>query len=104
MKYLLDYTGLTIRLTNERLAHILEHPEMAQMGIAIHDTLLNPETVVQSKSDEKARLYYRYYSKTMVGGKFLCVIVKVEKNDAFVLTAYLTDKMKKGNILWRANL
>ncbi|OGQ23237.1 MAG: hypothetical protein A3I05_04070 [Deltaproteobacteria bacterium RIFCSPLOWO2_02_FULL_44_10] len=103
MKNLKDYKGNTVRLTDERLAHILEHPEMANMATAIQETLLHPEIIVQSSSDETANLYYRYYSKTMVGEKYLCVIVKVQKDDAFILTAYLTDKIKKGKILWKAN-
>jgi hypothetical protein len=36
----------------------------------------------------------------MVGGKYLCVVVKVREVDAFVVTAYLTDRVKKGNLLW----
>jgi len=35
-----------------------------------------------------------------VGDKFLCVAVKVVDNDAFVLTAYLTDTIKKGRQVW----
>lgn len=101
MQYLKDYKGIQIRLTDERLTHILEHPEMNNMTTAISNTLLNPEYVVQSLSDEEAHLYYRYYSKTMVEGKYLCVIVKMKESDAFVLTAYLTDKVKKGKILWK---
>ena len=101
MKVLHDYQGRAIRLTDERLAHILEHPEMAGMENAIEEVLLAPETVVQSLSDFQAHLYYRYYSGTRVGDKFLCVVVKrVSAADAFVLTAYLTDKVKKGDILW----
>lgn len=102
MEYLKDYKGSSVRLTDERLAHILEHPEMSNMTAAIHEAVLHPEFVVQSSSDEMAHLYYRYYSKTMVGGKYLCVIVKVAQSDAFILTAYLTDKVKKGKILWQA--
>lgn len=102
MKVLKDYKGVLIRLTDERLAHILEHPEMHELTGAIQEALLYPEFVVQSKSDETTHLYYRYYSKTMVGGKYLCVIVKVRENDAFVITAYLTDKVKKGKIVWEA--
>jgi hypothetical protein len=30
----------------------------------------------------------------------LCVVVKYAQADAFVLTAYLTDKPKKGEQLW----
>jgi len=32
----------------------------------------------------------------MVGGKWLCVVVKYAENDAFVVTAYLTAKPKAG--------
>lgn len=57
MKVLRDYEGREVRLIDERLTHILEHPEM-------------------------------------VG------LVKVVGADAFVLTAYLTDTIKKGQQLW----
>jgi len=100
MKLLEDFQGLRIRLTDERRAHILEHPEMAAMESAIEETLLRPERVVQSFSDPQAHLYYRFYFRTMVGGKFLCVVAKALDADAFVLTAYLTDRIKKGVALW----
>ena len=58
---------------------------------------------MQSFSDPQARLYYRFYFRTMLGGKFLCVVVKTLDADAFVLTAYLTDRIKKGVPLWPAN-
>ena len=100
MKTLRDHQGLAIRLTDERLAHILEHPEMAAMAQAIEETLRHPRYVIQSLSDEPARLYYRLYVGTMVGDKYLCVVVMVQSADAFVLTAYLTDKVKQGEQLW----
>lgn len=100
MRVLRDFQGLAIRLTDERRAHILEHPEMAPMGPAIEETLLHPEAVVQSFSDPQAHLYYRFYFRTIVGSKFLCVVVKALDDDAFVLTAYLTDRIKKGMALW----
>jgi len=73
---------------------------MNGMEGAIEDTLAHPERVVQSFSDPQARLYYRFYVGTRVGNKWLCVIVKVQAEDAFVLTAYLTDKIKQGVQLW----
>ncbi len=95
-----DYQGLRIRLTDERFAHILDHPEMMDMEGRIADTLLRPEQVVESLSDVEARLYYRFYLGTRVGDKYLSVVVKVQAADAFVVTAYLTDKVKKGKLLW----
>lgn len=100
MKLLDDFQGLAIRLTDERRAHILEHPEMVSMEAAIEETLLRPERVVRSFSDPQAKLYYRFYFRTVVGGKYLCVVVKTRDADAFVLTAYLTDRIKKGVALW----
>lgn len=64
MKTLKDFEGLLIRLTNERLAHILEHPEMRGMAKAIEHTLIEPQKVIQSLSDPEARLYYRFYIGT----------------------------------------
>ncbi len=41
-----------------------------------------------------------YYEQTVVTSKWLCVVAKYEEEDAFVITAYLTDKPKEGEILW----
>jgi hypothetical protein len=97
---LLDHSGRTIRLTRERLEHILLHPEMAESEAEIAESLRQPERVVQSLSDPEAWLYYRRYPTTRVGDKYLCVVVKIGPTDAFVVTAYLTDKVKGGSQLW----
>ena len=91
---------MAIRLTDVRLAHILEHPEMVEYERAIHETLAQPDRVIESLSDSQARLYYRFYIGTRVGDKYLCVVVKVLGEDAFVLTAYFTNKVKRGVQLW----
>lgn len=75
---------------------------MSGLEDAIEKTLQAPEAVVRSRSDEQARLYYRFYPDTLVGEKFLCVVVKVQAEDAFILTAYLTDRLKRGEIIWSA--
>ena len=97
-----DYEGRSIRLTAERWAHIQDHPEMAGMRGAIKETLAAPEVVVRSTVDSKAHLYHRWYFGTQVGEKYLCVVVKVQERDAFVLTAYLTEKIRRGDVIWRA--
>ena len=100
VKILADYQGRQIRVTDERLAHILERPEMASMEAAIQDALLHPEVVRRSRTDSAVYLYYRYYEKTTVGDKWPCVVVKYLENDAFIITAYLTDKLKQGEQVW----
>jgi hypothetical protein len=99
MTVLVDFRGVAIRLTDERRHHILEHSEMATMEGEIEITLQEPEIVRCSRSDANVNLYYRYYTNTLVGDKWLCIVVKILINDAFILTAYLTDKPKSGESL-----
>lgn len=97
-----DYRGKTIRFSEERIHHIEEHLEMNHFEEHIRDTLLNPKAVVRSNRDPEASLYYRYYMGTRIGDKWLCIVVKDDNKDAFVLTAYFTDKIKKGEIVWKS--
>ena len=103
MKTIQDCFGHAVRLTDERMTHILEHPEMSGMGAEIERVLAAPQTVRRSRSDDAVRLFYEFYAQTIVGGKWLCVVVKYLEDDAFVVTAYLTDKPKTGDTLWPIN-
>lgn len=100
MRFLLDYQQKSVRLTDERLAHVMGHPEMWGLESALAEVLCEPERVVVSASDPAVRLYYRLQKGTVVGDKLLCVVVKLAETGAFVLTAYLTDKVKKGGVVW----
>ncbi len=100
MRILEDCFGRQVRLTDERLAHILEHSEMKNMEVEIERTLHLPQLVRLSRSDDAVRLFYEFYAATIVDGKWLCVVVKYAEDDAFVVTAYLTDKPKAGKDLW----
>ncbi len=101
MKWFVDLYSRKIRLTDERLEHIeLDHPEISGQIDRIGETLANPDFVVKSRTDSEAELFYKHYSETPVSGKYLCVIVKVRGDDFFVLTAYFTDTIKRGETLW----
>jgi hypothetical protein len=100
VKTIADCFGHAVRLTDERLAHILEHQEMNAMAAEIEQLLAAPQIVCRSHSDDAVRLFYAFYPETIVGGKWLCVVVKYLLSDAFVVTAYLTDKPKSGATLW----
>jgi hypothetical protein len=100
MKQITDCFGNSVRLTTERLAHIEEHPEMQGMAAQIEQVLRHPQLVRLSRSDVEVRLFYKFYAQTIVNGKWLCVVVKYAETDAFVVTAYLTDKPKAGVEVW----
>jgi len=97
-----DYRGREVRLPDERLAYILrKHPEIAGLEEAMRETLDLPEQVRQSTSDPvRVNLYYRWHIGTTRGDKYLCVVVKLVDDDAFVITAYLTEEIKRGDVIW----
>ena len=100
MNTLPDCFGNEVRLTVERLGHILEHPEMIGMATELARALRHPQLVRRSRSDAAVRLFYEFYARTVLGGKWLCVVVKYAESDAFVVTAYLTETPKAGDDLW----
>jgi hypothetical protein len=101
MKWFEDIFNRNIRFTDERLGHIeLDHPEMSGQIDKIAETLQNPEIVIRSSSDSEVELFYRYYSETPVGDRYMCVIVKGRGKDLFIITAYFTDTVKRGETLW----
>jgi hypothetical protein len=63
-------------------------------------TVRHPTFVIESRTDSPVQLNYRFYIGTRIGDKWLCVVVKYASEDAFVLTAYLTDKPKRGKQIW----
>jgi hypothetical protein len=93
MVIILDYRGERIRLTDERLNHIVnQHPEVAELGLpAIELTLQRPDVVIAPVAAGEDRLYYRRHPDARLGDKHLCVPVKV-RADAFVVTAYVTAR------------
>ena len=65
-----------------------------------HSSFSLPTEVRLSRADDNVRLFYEFYAQTRVGGKWLCVVVKYLPDDAFVVTAYLTETIKAGETLW----
>jgi len=96
MKEFADFKGKRIRLSSERLKHILKRPEMRNQLSKIRETLGHPLEVRKSNYDSSIHLYYKKYAGTPVGEKFLLVVVKVKVESPFVITAFFTDKVKSG--------
>ena len=96
-----DHKGRQIRLTNERWEHILSHSEMVNQQERIIETLTQPELIVATVKDESVHVYHRFYEQTPVTSKYLLVSVKILPEDAFILTAFFSNRVKKGNVLWQ---
>jgi hypothetical protein len=101
MNRFVDNRGRLIRLSDERLDHLeSQHPEMADQLDRIVNTLANPDRIIRSRTDSSVELFYKYFPITPVSMKFLCIGVKKHRDDNFVITAYYTDSVKKGEMLW----
>ena len=64
MKIIRDCFGRSVRLTDERLAHIMEHAELAGMEDEIERLLQSPTEVRWSRSDDNVMLFYEFYTRT----------------------------------------
>jgi hypothetical protein len=101
MKWFRDIHNRWIRLTDERQVHIeTDHPEMTGQIDKIQETVSNPDIIVRSRTDPNVELFYRHYDITPVTEKYLCVVIKIFMEDVFIVTAYFTDTIKKGHMLW----
>jgi len=101
MKRFRDIHNRQIRLTDERQEHIeTDHPEMFGQVNKIQEVLSDPDIIVRSKTDPDVELFYRHYDITPVTEKYLCVVVKILVKDVFIITAYFTDTIKRGEVLW----
>jgi hypothetical protein len=97
-----DFQGQLIKLTAGQWAHFtVLRPYLIAMEWAVRETLENPEEVRKSERAPHSRLYYRRYTNTVLGDKFMCVVVKFLENDAFISTAYLARKINPGELIWR---
>jgi len=73
---------------------------MAGQTPRIAEILANPDRIVRSRTDVTVELFYKWYPSSPVTAKFLCVIVKTLPDDQFIITAYYTDAVKRGEVLW----
>jgi len=87
-----------IRITEEYWNFIIsvKHPSMSGKEKEIITTLEDPGFVRRSKKDERVFLYYRSLDE-----KYICVVCKHLNEEGFIITTYMTDRVKEGEEIWR---
>ncbi|VVB87323.1 Uncharacterised protein [uncultured archaeon] len=96
-----DRFSRRIKLTEEGWNHIVEtHPELKDMLEDLKGVLEDPELIKKSVYNENVVLFYRYYGH-IYQGKHMCVVVRLDEES--IVTAYITDRIKKGEIVWEKN-
>jgi len=93
--------GKIIRLDEDRWRHVLEHPEMENQRFRVEETLVDPDEVRESMRSSSIWLFYKLYTKSPVSEKYLLVAVEVLDGEGFIVTAFFTDKVKKGGLIWK---
>ncbi len=76
----------------------VKHPYMRDKEESVVETLKYPEIIRQSRTDENVYLFYR---QIMYGGKQYHICVVVNSTEGFVITTYITHRIKEGHEIWR---
>jgi len=73
----------------------IKHPVMKEKINIVKEVLESPDEIRQSKTDKEVFLYYKRFDK------LYCVVVRHEKTEGFIITAYPADKIKEGEVIWK---
>ncbi|MBI4687581.1 MAG: DUF4258 domain-containing protein [Nitrospirae bacterium] len=74
----------------------LKHPEIEGKESEVQKCLSEPIEIRKSSEDPNVYLYYSSYIKY-----YICVVVRHLNGDGFIITAYITDKIKEGESIWK---
>lgn len=89
MDNVISKNRIFIRLTDERWAHITEeHCELAGLRLEVVETVKNPSQIFAGNLGELIAL------REMGKGKYLVVIYRELQRDGFIITAFLTKRIK----------
>lgn len=90
--------GVSVRLTDERWAHVTEeHCELAGLRRDVLDTIARPERILAGGDGELMAV------RELEEGKHLVAIYRELKGDGFLITAFLTRRIRslsKRRQLW----
>jgi hypothetical protein len=85
----LSKSGVPIRLTDERWAHITEeHDELTGLRSEVLQTIAEPERIIAGRAGELLAL------RELEKGKWLVVVYRELGDDGFVITAFLTRRLR----------
>lgn len=102
MRYYIEVVsklGKRIRASKNHWESIVKkHESVAGLEAKVRETIRNPAYIRVSKEDDRVFLYY-----SPCGKYYLCVVCRHLNSDGFIITAYLTDRIKKGVTIYEAH-
>lgn len=90
--------GFAVVVTQERwlLVSRVKHPVMAGREDDVKVALSDPYQIRRSRRDPQVHLFYRATGPE----RWTCVAVKRLNTEGFLITAYPTDRIKEGELIW----
>ena len=96
---LVDVFGHRLHFDSDHRRHILsEHPEVRPYLSRLAEVFRSPDWVKRSRRRPQVYLYYRFYDDVF-DGKYLLGVAALGQRP-MVLTYYVTDSVKQGELLW----
>ncbi len=88
--------GKRIRVTKPYWNFIItiKHPMIAGKENQVKDALMNADEVRRSNTDREVFIYYKHLKK-----HFIAVVCKHLNGSGYIITAYITDRIKIGEIV-----
>lgn len=93
--------GVMIRTTGEywNIIVTIKHPSISKYKHKVQETLKEPDQIRISKKDPRVHLYYKN-----IGTVYVCVVADhTDKVSGYIITAYLTDRIKEGKKIYGKN-
>jgi hypothetical protein len=89
--------GFIVRCTRAYWQFIVseKHPVMDGRENEVKDVLADPDEIRESRKDDGVFLFYRGRSP-----RWLCAVTRREDGSGFLITAYPTDAIKAGEVVW----
>jgi hypothetical protein len=90
--------GFSVRCTKDYWDFIVseKHPTLKNHEEDIKKVLSDPDEIRRSKKDHDVFLFYRGQSP-----RWFCAVTKRENGNGFLITAYPTDAIKAGEVIWK---
>ncbi len=89
--------GFTVRTSEEYWQKVIvKHPDIANLELEVQQALANPDEIHRSSRDENILLFYA----VLKAKRWVVAVAKRLNGDGFLITAYQTDAIKEGELLW----
>lgn len=92
---------VTVRTTKSywKIITTVKHPSVLKYTKEVKKALKEPDIIRRSKQDPRVHLYYR-----SIGKIYVCVVADhLDEKEGYIITAYLTDRIKEGEQIYVKN-